>query len=160
MSRFTISLGLTLAAASPALAMTDQQFLKQAIQTDNAEIELGRLAEAKGGDVATKAYGQTLVLDHSQHKKEALAVAQHIGMAPPQDAPPAAKVENDKLERMSGVAFDKEFASFMIDGHARAIADFKTEAASGHGEVAKLAEKSLPTLQKHLAMARALQGGK
>jgi putative membrane protein len=59
---------------------------------------------------------------------------------------------------MTGAAFDKEFASFMVDDHKKAIAMFEQEAASSDpAQVTALATKTLPTLKAHLAKAQSLQ---
>jgi len=57
---------------------------------------------------------------------------------------------------MSGVAFDREFVSYMVEDHRKDIADFKKEASNDKGPADRLAQKQLPTLEKHLKIAQSL----
>jgi putative membrane protein len=56
--------------------------------------------------------------------------------------------------------FDKEFTRVMVEDHQKDIAEFKNEAANGHGPVQQLAAETLPTLEKHLQIAKSLGGEK
>jgi putative membrane protein len=60
--------------------------------------------------------------------------------------------------QLKGAAFDHRYIQDMIAGHTKAIAIFKKEAENAHDpEVKAYAEETLPTLQKHLEGARALE---
>lgn len=74
--------------------------------------------------------------------------------------PPEADQELAKLRRLSGVAFDQEFARYMVEDHEKDIAKYREEAAHGGADARALAERTLPVLQQHLQMAKALQAGK
>ena len=65
-----------------------------------------------------------------------------------------------KLKGLSGRDFDKEFARVMVEDHQKDIAEFKKEADGGHGAVQQLAAQTLPTLEKHLQMAKSLSSAK
>ncbi|HWE47523.1 MAG TPA: DUF4142 domain-containing protein [Caulobacteraceae bacterium] len=132
------------------------QFLTKAIEGDNSEIHLGQLAVTQGGSQEAKTFGQTLVTDHTTAKQQALPVAQKLGVTPPGKATPEADHEYRKLQGMHGAAFDHEFATYMVKDHEKDISDFKTEAAGGSGPAAALAKQTIPTLEKHLAMAKRL----
>ena len=147
------------AFGGPALAATEKEFITDAIKGDTSEIVLGQLALSKAGD-GVKNFAKTLIDDHSKGKAEASLVAQKLGLAPPDGVAPEAQKELTKLQRLSGVAFDQEFARYMVDDHEKDIAKFRDEAANGGGDAKQLAEKTLPVLQKHLEMAKALQAGK
>jgi putative membrane protein len=134
---------------------SDKSFISDALKGDNAEIALGRLAAEKGSASGVRAFGRTLVEDHENAKKDALAVASEIGVEPTDQMPPDAEEEENKLREMSGTDFDREFARHMTKDHEKDIAKFKAQ-ARGDGTVATLAQKTLPVLQKHLAMARNL----
>ncbi len=58
---------------------------------------------------------------------------------------------------LNGSEFDREFARYMVQDHEKDISKFKNEASSGRGAVPQLAERTLPTLDKHLHMAESLQ---
>ena len=158
----SLAAGVMLAAAvsSIALAKTEKEFVNDAIMGDNSEVALGQLAAANAVSDSAKAFGQTLVTDHSQHRAQAAAVAQKLGLTPPSDTSAEAQEEMAKLKTLSGKAFDQEFAAFMVRDHEKDISEFKTEASSGRGPAQQLASQSLPTLEKHLRMAQELERGR
>lgn len=147
--------GSALAAGSASGA----EFLKKAIEGDNSEIMLGQLAQQKGASAGIRDFGQTLVQDHTQAKQQAEMVAQSMGVTPPTQPMPEASREEKKLQGMSGAAFDREFARYMVQDHRKDIGDFQRQAAKHKGPVSNLARQTLPTLHKHLDMAEKLQRG-
>ena len=63
-----------------------------------------------------------------------------------------------KWDALSGAAFDRAFVSHMIMGHEKAIGKFETASATlQDADLKKYAEKTLPTLRKHLETAQELQ---
>jgi putative membrane protein len=48
----------------------------------------------------------------------------------------------------------------MVEDHQKDIAEFKKEAGSGHGPAQQLATQTLPTLEKHLQIAKSLKAEK
>ena len=140
-----------------AAAKSAQDFIKDAIQGDNSEISLGQLAQQKAGDAKVKDFGKTLVSDHTMAKQEASTLAKTLGVTPSDEPTAEAKEEQDKLSKLSGADFDKEFASYMVDDHKKDIQEFQDQ-AKANDQTSALANKQLPTLQKHLQMAQALAG--
>jgi putative membrane protein len=154
---FPVSLVIIAAVAGPALAMGEKEFITDAIKGDNSEITLGQLAVSKAATPALRSFGQTLVADHTLARTEAEAVAKELGVSPPAAMTAEAEQELAKLKGMSGSDFDKEFASYMVKDHETDISKFKTEASAGKGPASELAQRQLPTLEKHLHMAQTLQ---
>ena len=142
--------------SSAAYADTPKQFVAKAIQGDNSEIMLGRVAERKGSSTGVQEFGKTLFDDHSKAKAQASQVAMQLGMKIPEKPMAQALEERDRLVRLSGEQFDREFVRYMVADHRHDIDDFRKEAAAHMGMVSKLAREQLPTLQKHLDMAVAL----
>lgn len=160
-------LGLTLSAAvlvatlgAPAFAKTEKDFVADAIKGDTSEIVLGQLALSKSSNPGVKAFAQTLINDHTKAKAQAKTVAEKLGLAPPSAVMPEAEQELKKLEKLNGDAFDKEFVRYMVKDHEKDIASFRKESQSGSGPAQNLAGETLPTLEKHLQMAKALESGK
>ncbi|MBZ9974213.1 MULTISPECIES: DUF4142 domain-containing protein [unclassified Mesorhizobium] len=143
-------------ASNQALAKSDTDFLTDTIKGDNSEVALGTLARQKGDSKGVKAFGQTLVKDHGKAKKQALAVGKKLGVAETDDLTDEATAEMTKLNGLSGAAFDQEFTTYMVSDHQKDIAEFRDEAKTGSSKVAKLAKKTLPTLEKHLKIAQSL----
>lgn len=146
-----------LVSATQALAATSTTFIKDAIQGDNAEIKMGQLAQQNGSSQGVKDFGKTLVSDHTMAKQQAEDVAKQIGVTPPSSVSPEAQQTYDKLSKMSGASFDREFAQHMTMDHKKDIAKFRMEANMRSGPASELAAKQLPTLEKHLKMAEDLE---
>jgi len=144
-------------ALAATISSTGTTFVKNAIQGDNAEIKMGQLAQQNGGTQGVKDFGKTLVSDHTTAKQQAEDVAKQMGVTPPSGVKPDAQQTYDKLSKMSGASFDREFAQHMVMDHRKDIAEFREQARAGSGPAAELATKQLPTLEKHLRTAQDLQ---
>ena len=143
--------------SSPVLAKDPKDFLGDAIMGDNSEIMLGRLAARAGGSAGVRDFGRMLVADHMKAKRDASAVARHLGLTPPTRAMVAADAEFAKLQVLSGRSFDREFVGYMIGDHRDDINAFEAEARADRGPAGVLAQKQLPTLRKHLDKAQSLE---
>ncbi|MES2256549.1 MAG: DUF4142 domain-containing protein [Pseudomonadota bacterium] len=145
----------------PRLAIADspRHFLQEALQGDNAEIMLGGLAAERARSPRVKEYGRMLASDHHDAREEVIRVGQRMGVRRNRDLAPEAKDERDRLQNLDGREFDREFIRYMIQDHRKDVADFRDEAREDHGPVSALAERQLPTLEKHLEMAMDLDRG-
>jgi putative membrane protein len=150
---------MLLALVGAASAKPNQAFLTDAIQGNLAEIAMGKLAQTSGASDAVRSFGQVLVKDHSASNDKATSLAQAQGVTPPTEPKPEAKKEYEKLTKLSGEAFDKEFAKHMVADHKKDIAEFERQ-AKGSDDVASFAKDTLPTLQKHLQTAESLRSGR
>ncbi|MGH7972831.1 MAG: DUF4142 domain-containing protein [Limisphaerales bacterium] len=146
-------------AASAAMAPPPSDFVSDAIKGDNAEIQMGKLAQENGQSAAIKRFGRTLITDHTKAKSQMDRVAEEVGVKPTTEIPPDADAEMKKLQGLKGADFDKEFASNSVEDHQKDIEKFQAEAAAKSGPASTIAAKQLPTLKKHLRMAQALNKG-
>jgi putative membrane protein len=154
------ALAQTKAAEGPA--MSDQKFVDFAAQTDMVEANLGQLADSAASSQQVKDYGQMLVTDHTNDFQKLSGIAQQSNLKMP-DAIDTAhnKAMIAPFQKLKGAAFDHRYAQEMVAGHTKAIAAYKKEAADAENPTLKsYAEQALPTLQKHLDDAKALQKAK
>jgi len=157
MKRLTLlALVATPLLATAAYAMPGPAFLKTAAGADNADINAGNMAAARGASQALKDYGRRLASDHGAHLQKVQALADRMHVRLPAGAPPDARAEARRLERLHGRAFDRAFARAMIMDHRKAIAMFEAQAHSRDRATADLARDTLPTLREHLRIARDL----
>jgi len=144
-----------LASADPPKSASE--FLSDAMKGDNSEISLGQLAQSRGNSAGVRDFGATLVRDHTAAKMAVSNVASAMGgPAPTDEMMPEAAAEKTKLNAMSGPSFDREFARYMVNDHRKDIAEFEAQAKSSD-KTGALAAQQLPTLKKHLSMARSLE---
>jgi putative membrane protein len=146
-------------ARSPDSTEANRAFVKEVIQGDLAEIQIGKLAQEKGASEKAKQFGQRLENDHSANLKKVRALAESLGVPPP--TAPDAKQEStyDRLSSLSGQSFDRRFAKKMVQDHRKDIKAFQQK-STGSGPVADFAKQTLPTLQEHLKLAKALSGAR
>jgi putative membrane protein len=159
MKRLTLlAVGAALAATQSFGAGTSEEFLKGAIQTDIAEIQLGELAKTKGASEGVRDFGETLVEDHEKAMANATKLAKSLGVQTPTAPKPDAQQHYTMLSRLSGAEFDRHFTAHMIEGHQKAVKDAQEQAEAGdNAEVAKLARERLPAVQEHLRTAQSLE---
>jgi putative membrane protein len=148
-------------ASGGALAQSraDQKFIKEAIEGNLAEVQMGQLAQKNGASQGVKDFGQMLAADHAQANTRATSVASALKVTPPTEPNAKQKREYNKLSKLNGAAFDKAFAAGMVTDHKKDIAAFKKAQSSKEPNVAAFASETLPTLQKHLEAAQSLQKG-
>src|SRR3954453_4289221 len=148
-----------LASSACAAEKPSQIFLKKAIEGNFAEVEMGKLAQQSGQNENVKKFGQTLIDDHSAANQKAMDVAKSMGVTPPEGPNAKQKADYDKMSKMSGAQFDRDFAAHMVADHEKDIAEYKKEAkqADAAGEYAK---GQIDVLQKHLQNAKSLKSSK
>lgn len=140
------------------VAGSDQTFMKKAAQGGMTEVKLGEIASSKGQHAGVKDFGKAMVADHGKANEElkALATKKAVQLPAGLDAKHQDKV--DDLSKLSGAEFDKAYVKAMVDDHQKTVSLFEDAAKSAKdAEVKGFAEKTLPTLRKHLEHVQGLQ---
>lgn len=137
----------------------DSKFLVAAAETDLEEIEVGKLAKAKGTDAEVKKFGQMLIDDHTKASTDTKALAAKNNISLPTAITEKGKESWSDLDKQkAGKDFDMKFADMMVDGHQKAIDKMKDASENAKNpEVRDWASKMVPTLQAHLEHAKMLQ---
>ena len=137
-------------AASSLTAASPEDFLHDAAQAGMAEVEMGKLAQQKAENPELKKFGQMMVTDHTKANEELKGLATKKSIPLPTDMG-THKAAMDKLNSLSGAAFDKTYIQLMVDDHKKDVAEFQKQADSSKDpEVKAFAAKTLPTLKKHM----------
>lgn len=151
-------------AAAPAFAApsgADKTFASSAAAGGLAEVQLGQLAEQKAGTPQVKEFARTMVSDHTQANQDLEQIAQQENLTLPKRPGKKEREESQRLRKLSGAAFDKQYMAHMVQDHRKDISEFQREATSGKDPALKsYAQKYLPVLQKHLQMAEATSSHK
>jgi putative membrane protein len=141
-------------------APKESQFLDDASMSDASENMLGGYIAAHGASDLARSYGATLARDHKAAREEIAALAAKEGVSISAMPKPEATAELAKLKTLSGPAFDKEVGRYMAENHTKDIASFEKAAKEAPTAAERaLAEKTLPTLRKHLETAKILAAG-
>lgn len=145
-------------AATSALSARDQKFLTEAAMGGLMEVELGRWAAQKGTSAEVKQFGQRMVDDHGNANTELAQLASSKGVTLPAQLDEKHQNEASKITRLAGGAeFDKAYSKMMLKDHEKDVSAFeKASTSAGDADIKAFAAKTLPTLQEHLQMAKAL----
>ena len=134
----------------------DREFVQKALEDGATEVELGKLAQAKGTSDVVKQFGQRMEADHAKAGEELKGLAGTAGAMPKKEGPKQSAVK--ELSKKSAKRFDHEYAEAMVDMHQKAVKLFRKQADKGdNAELKQFAAKTLPTLEEHLKMARDLK---
>ncbi|WP_162937434.1 DUF4142 domain-containing protein [Indioceanicola profundi] len=149
--------------AAFAMALTEQghTFLKKAVQTNLAEIQLAEMALDKDDlpDRVTTA-AEHVLEDHKAAQEEVESMASSYDLNLPDEPSDRQKESAEMLEDLSGDQFAAEYARILVEEHQRAIELFEQQAQSsggGNDPLQQYAANQLPALRKHLTMAQELQ---
>ena len=100
-----------------------------------------------------------MIEDHSNANSELKALAAKKGITLPADVTEDQKETYDKLSKLSGAEFDKEYVAAMVKAHEKAVDLFKEQSDDGKdADVKAFASKILPKLKEHLEMIEAISG--
>ncbi len=144
-----------LAALSCSGADDPKEFVNEAAQGGMSEVQLGSLAIEHAGSDAVRHFGQMMVSDHSLANSELKALAKRKNMDLPAEVSSSQKSISDKLAKLNGAEFDKEYVDTMVKDHEDDVKEFQSQADKSKDEDVKAyAAKTLPTLQKHLQLIR------
>lgn len=139
----------------------DQSFVDFAAQTDMLEAHLGQMAQDQAKKDDVKSYGQMLVTDHTNDYNQLTAAASKAGDTVPKGIDAAGNRMIRSLEHLKGTHFDRTYLRDMVRGHEAAIKKYNDEIKNGKSnDIKSYAQQALPTLEKHLKDAQALEAGK
>ena len=139
----------------------DKDFAVKAAQGGMAEVQMGNLAQQNASSDPVKALGRRLVEDHTKLNTDLREIAGREGIVLPTEVSSKLRGEIDRLAKLSGAEFDREFLNEAVSDHRADLDEFQKEAASGSNKAIRdFAAGSQPTLQSHLNMALAAQSGR
>ena len=140
--------------SSSRAASGDSAFAMKAAQANLAEVELGKLALQKAMKDEVKQFAQQMVDDHSKALDELKSAAASKNITLPTQLDAEHKKLSDRLSKLSGAAFDREYMQAMVDGHKKVAADVRKESQAGSdADLKSWAAKTLPTVEEHLKHA-------
>ena len=153
MSKTTTTKTMTTTTTTSKLSASDTKFIKEAAVGGMEEVTLGQMAAQKASNPDVKSFGQRMVDDHSKANDQLKQVAAQKGVTVASTLPPSKQKDVDKLNKLSGAAFDSAYVSMMVQDHKKDVAEFQKESKHAKDtDVKGFAANTLPTLQDHLKM--------
>jgi putative membrane protein len=116
----------TTGTAGAGVSTSDKNFVNHMLADGMAEVELARLAQDHAASAEVKQFAQMMVDDHTKAGDQLKQIASTSAI--PQDAKVDDKHKDlmDKLSKLRGMDFDKEYMSAMIDDHEDAVRDLRS----------------------------------
>ena len=147
--------------ASSAFAQSPAEFINDASAKGMADIEASRLAHQKSESKEVKDYTIVVINDRTTANQHLAKIAKQLDLpvAPREQVADKAKALMPQV--MDGANFDEAYAASQVKSTEEAIAQLQQEAQTTDvPEIKAFAEETLPKLQHHLQMARALQASR
>lgn len=147
----------TAANMSNSVSSADKEFMMKAAQGGMMEVQLGQMAASKAQRADVKAFGQKMVEDHSNANTELKSLAAKKSVTLPTEVSAKQKEDMDKLSKLSGAEFDKEYVMMMVADHEKDVADFEKQSTGAEdADLKAFAAKTLPTLKSHLEIIKGI----
>ena len=177
----------TTGTAGSGVSTNDKNWVNDQLSDGMAEVELAKLAKDHASDADVKTFAQMMIDDHTKAGDQLKQIATQYAI--PQDD---ARIDDkhkdlmDKLSKLNGRDFDKEYMSAMVDDHQDAVQDLRSRAdenrslsdrvtgknpenpaavtpekADNHIDAAinQWAANNLPTIEHHLDRAKEIKDG-
>ncbi len=163
LSNFSTSASNLADAAKDAVTPTPngKEFADKAARSDAFEIAAAKLAATNAASPKVKAFAREMIAAHtaSTDKIRAAAKQATASIVPDPSLSEDQKESLDKLGKLTGADFDREYLAGQVDAHEKALSLMQDYAE--HGDVPSLkttAGSIAPIVQKHLDEAKALKG--
>lgn len=95
----------------------DRDFVNDLTIANMAEIELGKMAAEKATNAEVKRFGQMMADDHTAAGGKLKPIATKHSIPMPAELDDKHRDLRDRLAKLSGAEFDREYIKAMVDGH-------------------------------------------
>jgi putative membrane protein len=151
--------------SAPAAPLSAREFVSQLGIAGLAEVQLGQMASERAANADVKAFGQMMVKDHSQANKDLSQVAMQLNIPMPTQIDQKHKDLSDRLSKLQGAAFDREYMNAMVQGHQEVLGKLRAQSGThpaGHEAqkdqaLTQWVAKATPVVQQHLDRAMEVQ---
>jgi putative membrane protein len=138
------------AAPAHQLSRADLNFVKEAAIGGMFEVETGKIAGQNTQDPQAKDFGARMVQDHSKADATLTAIATGKGVQVPKELDRKHALERDRLARLHGAQFDREYMRLMVEEHDMAVKVFQKAAQTAHDpDIKQFAQQTLSMIQDH-----------
>ncbi|WP_248765351.1 DUF4142 domain-containing protein [Pseudomonas protegens] len=149
--------------ATSALAQSPADFIDDASAKGMADIEASRLAHQQTSSKAVKEYTIQVINDRTTANQHLAKIAKQLDLpvAPREQVMDQAKRLMPRVPQAEGEDFDRAYAASQVKATEEAIEQIQQQAQTSEvPELKAFAEETLPKLENHLQMAKALQAGR
>jgi putative membrane protein len=155
-------------------ASDDHAFVEKMAQAGIAEVKLGQLAAERASNAQVKQFGRRMAADHQKANNELKQIASKMAVQMPTETDAKHQQLYDRLSKLKGAEFDREYMKAMVDGHQEVAQELERHADSGakpgdrsvgtsgtasqsEASVNAWASKTLPDVRQHLEQAKQIE---
>jgi putative membrane protein len=143
---------------------SDAQIAHIVVTANQVDIDAGKLAASKASNKEVKAFGKTMVTDHTGVNKQATALVTKLGVKP-EDNPTSQSLKQGgednlkSLKVLKGAAFDKAYIDHEVAYHEQVLSavDKTLIPNAKNVELKDLITKVRPAFVAHLDHAKQIQ---
>jgi putative membrane protein len=153
-----LSTWFAMALSAFGLSKSETAFVTEAAGGNLAEIKLGELATQKGTNPKVKDFGNRMINDHTKANNDLKPIADAGGVKWPDRPPQDAQATYDKLSKLSGDQFDRQFVTVMVKDHQKVAQLYEqTLSKASDPQLKAYIQKTLPTVRSHLQHAESIE---
>ncbi|HYD40245.1 MAG TPA: DUF4142 domain-containing protein [Anaeromyxobacter sp.] len=174
-----VALGAAVALAAPAGVRAEDtgsagggtvsQELQEGLQklhaANQAELQLGKLAQQSASSPQVKAFGRQMVTDHGQNDRQLTSMAQRLGVSLQGEAFQQKQQEGQdmmkEVQGKTGREFDRAYTDLMVKDHekdSREVGELAQQARqAGHSQLATFLSTTEQKMKGHLAHVQGLR---
>lgn len=152
------------ASAQDTPQLTDPEIASVAVTANQIDVNYGRIALKKSKNAAIRKFAQTMINDHSNIIRQAVALAGKLGVTPKDNAVTqqlmaGAKKKTATLNGKTNKTFDQAYIDNEVAYHEAVISAVKNVLIpqTRNAELKALLVKVSPLLDAHLQMAKKMQ---
>ncbi len=129
-------------------------FINKGIAGSLGEIEAAKMAKGKSSNAGIISFSDMIIADHTNVVNQLKKIQNDKLVSDRNAITPEHKKMLAELSAKSGAEFDKAYIEMMVADHEKDIELFESVAHNTSATIQDFAEKTLPTLQKHLDSAK------
>ena len=151
-------------------ASDDHAFVEKMAQAGIAEVKLGQLAAERASNAQVKQFGRRMASDHQKANNELKQIASKMAVQLPTETDAKHQDLYDRLSKLKGAEFDREYMKAMVDGHQEVAQELERHsdnntrsvgtsgnASQPEASVKGWASKTLPDVRQHLEQAKQIE---
>lgn len=132
----------TTGTAGAGVSSSDKNFVSDQLADGMAEIELAKVAKDHAASADVKQFAQMMIDDHTKAGDQLKQIATSNSIPVDTNIDNKHKDLMDKLSKLNGADFDKEYMSAMVDDHQDAVSDLRSRVNENRSATDRLTGKN------------------
>ena len=132
----------TTGTAGAGVSNSDKNFVSDQLADGMAEVELAKVARDHAASADVKQFAQMMIDDHTKAGDQLKQIAMSNSIAVETKIDDKHQNLMDKLSKLNGADFDKEYMSAMVDDHQDAVSDLRSRVDEDRSATDRLTGKN------------------